>query len=152
MKDEKRPVRGSVGGFYKRFRHPAALPSGGCLRVKLWVKLRIAAAIYLSIFKKYPGIEQVVLYGSRAKGKYRTGSDIDLSLMTDNTFTRTDLLRIAGDFDDSDMPYFVDVSIYRKLSNPDLKAHIDRVGKILYSNPLAHPTVQKSNKNWTKVQ
>jgi hypothetical protein len=31
------------------------------------------------------------------------------------------------------MPYFVDVSIYDRLSNPDLKAHIDRVGKVLYS-------------------
>ena len=86
-----------------------------------------------SIFQKYPGIKQVVLYGSRAKGKFRTGSDIDLSLKTDNTFTRSDLLHIAGDFDDSDIPYFVDVSIYDKLSNPDLKAHIDRVGKVLYA-------------------
>jgi len=85
-----------------------------------------------SIFGKYPGIRQVVLYGSRAKGNYRNGSDIDLSLKTDDTFVRADLLRIAGDFDDSDMPYFVDVSIYDKLSNPDLKAHIDRAGKILY--------------------
>ena len=85
-----------------------------------------------SIFRKYPGIRQVVLYGSRAKGNYRNGSDIDLSLKTDDTFARADLLRIAGDFDDSDMPYFVDVSIYDKLSNPDLKSHIDRVGEILY--------------------
>ena len=38
MKDEKRPVRGCVGGLYKRLRRPAALPSGGCLRVILWVK------------------------------------------------------------------------------------------------------------------
>jgi uncharacterized protein len=36
------------------------------------------------------------------------------------------------DFDDSDMPYFVDVSVYTELSNPDLKAHIDRVGVVLY--------------------
>jgi predicted nucleotidyltransferase len=86
-----------------------------------------------SIFRKYPGIRQVILYGSRAKGKYRNGSDIDLTLKTDDTFTRTSLLRLAGDFDDSDMPYYVDVSIYDKLSNPDLKAHIDRVGKVLYS-------------------
>jgi len=86
-----------------------------------------------SIFIKYPGIKQAVLYGSRAKGKYRTGSDIDLTLKTDNTFTHTNLLRIGNDFDDSDLPYFVDVSIYDKLSNPDLKAHIDRVGKVLYS-------------------
>jgi len=85
-----------------------------------------------AIFRKYPGIKQAVLYGSRAKGKYRNGSDIDLSLITDNTFTRSELLHITGDFDDSDIPYFVDVLIYDKLSNPDLKAHIDRVGKILY--------------------
>ena len=86
-----------------------------------------------SIFRKYPGIQQAILYGSRAKGNFRKGSDIDLTLKTDGTFTRTDLLRIAGDFDDSDMPYFVDVSIYEKLSNPDLKALIDRVGKVQYS-------------------
>jgi len=86
-----------------------------------------------AIFRKYPGIKQAVLYGSRAKGNYRTGSDIDLALMTDGTFTRTDLLRIAGDFDDSDMPYMVDVLVYGDLSNPDLKAHIDRMGKVLYS-------------------
>jgi len=86
-----------------------------------------------SIFRKYPGIRQAIIYGSRAKGKYRKGSDIDLTLMSDNTFTRTDLLRILNDFDDSDIPFFVDVSIYEKLSNPDLKAHIDRVGKVLFS-------------------
>jgi predicted nucleotidyltransferase len=86
-----------------------------------------------SIFRAYPGIKEAVLYGSRAKGKCRRGSDIDMSLKTDETFTHTDLLRIAGDFDDSDIPYFVDVSIYDQLSNPELKAHIDRVGKVLYS-------------------
>jgi predicted nucleotidyltransferase len=86
-----------------------------------------------SIFRKYSGIKQVVLYGSRAKGNYQNGSDIDLSLKTDDTFAHKDLLNITGDFEDSDMPYFVDVSIYNNLSNPDLKAHIDRVGKILYT-------------------
>lgn len=85
-----------------------------------------------SIFRKYPGVKQAVIYGSRAKGKYKRGSDIDLSLKTDMSFVHADLLRIGNDFDDSDIPYFVDVSIYEKLSNPDLKAHIDRVGKILY--------------------
>ena len=90
-----------------------------------------------SIFRKYQGIKQAILYGSRAKGKFRIGSDIDLSLKTGDEFTFTELLRITGDFDDSDMPYFVDVSIYDKLSNPDLKAHIDGVGKVLYSAPIA---------------
>jgi predicted nucleotidyltransferase len=85
-----------------------------------------------SIIHKYPGIKQVVLYGSRAKMNFRRGSDIDLSLKTDSAFTHSDLLHVAGDFDDSDIPYFVDVSVYSMISNPDLKAHIDRVGKILY--------------------
>ena len=89
-----------------------------------------------SIFQKYPGIKQVILYGSRAKGNYKTGSDIDISLKTGNEFTFTNLLRITGDFDDSDIPYFVDVSVYESLSNPDLKAHIDRVGKTIYTNAV----------------
>ena len=85
-----------------------------------------------SIISKYPEIKEVILYGSRAKGNYRNGSDIDLSLKAGDNFSFTDLLRITGDFNDSDMPYFVDVSLYSDLANPDLKAHIDRVGKVLY--------------------
>ena len=85
------------------------------------------------IFNKYPEIKQVILYGSRAKGNFRIGSDIDITLKTENTFSHNDLLHIANDFDESSLPYFIDVSIYDKLSNPDLKAHIDRVGKVLYS-------------------
>ena len=85
-----------------------------------------------SIFIKYPGIKQVILYGSRAIGNYRTGSDIDLTLKTDDTFSHINLLRIGNDFDDSDIPYFVDVSIYETLSNRDLIDHINRVGKVLY--------------------
>ena len=86
-----------------------------------------------SIFRNYTDIKQVLLYGSRAKGNYRNGSDIDLALKTGDDFTFSDLLHITGDFDDSSLPYLVDVSIYDKLTNTDLKAHIDRVGKVLYS-------------------
>jgi len=85
-----------------------------------------------SIFRKYPGIRQVILYGSRAKGNYRKGSDIDLTIKCDDDLDFTKMLRISGDFDDSDIPYFVDVSLYEKISNPDLIAHIDRVGKVIY--------------------
>ena len=90
-----------------------------------------------TIFRKYPGIQKAILYGSRAKGQFRKGSDIDLCLVADDSFTRADLLRIAADFDDSDIPYCVDVSVYGKLSNMELKAHIDRVGKVLYSSEPA---------------
>jgi predicted nucleotidyltransferase len=89
------------------------------------------------IFHKYENIEQVVLYGSRAKGNYRNGSDIDIALRTDDTFTHTHLLRVAGDFNDSDIPYLVDISQYDKIDNQDLKEHIDRVGKVIYRKKAA---------------
>jgi len=85
-----------------------------------------------SIFRKYSGIKEVILYGSRAKGNYRAGSDIDITLKTNSVFCWNDLLRISSDFEDSDMPYFVHVSIYDMLKNSDLTDHIDRVGKVLY--------------------
>jgi len=85
-----------------------------------------------SIFRKYSGIKEVILYGSRAKGNYRASSDIDITIKTTSVFCWNDLLRISGDFEDSDMPYFVHVSIYDTLKNSDLTDHIDRVGKVLY--------------------
>jgi predicted nucleotidyltransferase len=87
-----------------------------------------------ALFKKHPAIRAVTLYGSRAKGNFRPGSDIDITLHTDETFTNKDLLALHDQFDESDMPYFVDVSIYDKLNNPDLKAHIQRVGQPLYGD------------------
>jgi predicted nucleotidyltransferase len=84
------------------------------------------------LLANYPSIRSAVLYGSRAKGSYKNGSDIDITLHTDDTFTHADLLRLMGDFDDSDLPYMVDVSDYRSLRNENLKEHIRRVGKVLY--------------------
>lgn len=85
------------------------------------------------IFRKYGSIRQVILYGSRAKGNFKNTSDIDITLKTDDDFTRVQLLRVINDFDDSDIPYLTDISIYDKLDNEALKDHINRVGKILYN-------------------
>jgi predicted nucleotidyltransferase len=88
-----------------------------------------------ALFKKYSGIREVILYGSRALGTHRNGSDIDITLRTDESFAFTDLLHLMGDFDESPLPYMADISIYQDIENTDLKAHIDRVGKVLYQNP-----------------
>ena len=85
-----------------------------------------------TLLKNYPAIRSVTLYGSRARGSFRPGSDIDITLHTDETFTHKEILQLRDRFDESDMPYFVDVSIYDKLNNPDLKAHIRRTGQPLY--------------------
>jgi uncharacterized protein len=84
-----------------------------------------------SVFAKYPEIEKAVLYGSRAKGNYRNGSDIDLTLMGDG-LTHNQLLRIEREIDDLLLPYKMDLSLYRQIENPDLSKHIDRVGITFY--------------------
>jgi type I restriction enzyme R subunit len=90
-------------------------------------------------FRVFPGIKSVTIYGSRAKGNYRPGSDIDITLHTDDTFTDDDFSCLRNLLEWSDLPYFVDVSIYDKLKNEDLKAHIQRVGKPFYRDGKIAP-------------
>ena len=85
-----------------------------------------------NIFNKHKSLKKVILYGSRAMGSYKNGSDIDITLEVGEDFTDFDLLHICGELDESDLPYFVDCSVFSKISDPDLKNHIIRVGKVLY--------------------
>lgn len=83
------------------------------------------------ILADYPEVERAVIYGSRAKGNYKNGSDIDLTLMGDALDDKT-LFAIAGELDGSPIPHSVDLSIYAKLNHAELREHIDRVGVVFY--------------------
>lgn len=83
------------------------------------------------IFRKYPDIQTVVIFGSRAKGTYKHGSDIDLAVM-DQGITDTLIRNIQSEFEDSSLPYFVDLINYHNLTHSDLKNHIDRIGVPFY--------------------
>lgn len=80
-----------------------------------------------TVFGQYPAINEVILYGSRAKGNYRKGSDIDLTLLGSG-LDLTTLLKIENQLDDLLLPYKIDLSIFHKIENPDLIDHINRVG------------------------
>ena len=84
-----------------------------------------------SIMENYPEIDKVIIYGSRAKGNFNEGSDIDLTLYGEN-LTNNIKSKLAGDLDDSLTPYLFDISIFDKLNAPDLEEHINRVGQIFY--------------------
>jgi predicted nucleotidyltransferase len=84
-----------------------------------------------SIFQKYEQIESVIIYGSRAKGNYKSGSDIDLTL-NGNNINMALLTRIENELDDLLLPYSIDLSIFDKLNQKDLIEHIERVGKKFY--------------------
>jgi predicted nucleotidyltransferase len=83
------------------------------------------------IFANYPDIDKAILYGSRAKGNYREGSDIDISLIGNN-INLSKLLRIETGLDDLLLPNNIDVSIFDNIKNPELIDHIKRVGIIFH--------------------
>ncbi|MCI4443093.1 MAG: nucleotidyltransferase domain-containing protein [Lentimicrobium sp.] len=84
-----------------------------------------------SVFEKHPEIDKVIIYGSRAKGNYRAGSDIDLTLIGNDL--EYDLAgTIDSEIDDLNTPYLLDISIFERLNSPSLKEHINRVGKVFY--------------------
>jgi predicted nucleotidyltransferase len=84
-----------------------------------------------SVFASYPQVEKAVLYGSRAKGSFKHGSDIDLTLKGE-ALTQRLLGNIAQALDDLLLPYTIDLSIFADLNHPDLEAHIARVGVVFY--------------------
>jgi predicted nucleotidyltransferase len=90
-----------------------------------------ALAKFRSVFAKYPEIEEVVIYGSRAKGNHREGSDIDLSIKGVG-MTEAIRARVWLDLDNLNTPYLIDLSVYSLLPPGNLKDHISRAGKTFY--------------------
>ena len=83
------------------------------------------------ILDQHPMIDKAVIYGSRAKGNYKNGSDIDLTLMG-NALDYKTLSAVAWALDESLIPYTVDLSLFEKIESPALREHIERVGKVFY--------------------
>ncbi len=84
-----------------------------------------------AVFSNFPEVDKAVLYGSRAKGNFKQGSDIDLTLYG-NGLSLTILHKIENELDDLLMPYKIDLSIFEQIADPDVVDHIQRVGVVFY--------------------
>ena len=85
-----------------------------------------------AIFDRYPQVEKAILYGSRAKGTYKNGADIDLTLCGGDDLTLNVLCKIANDLDDLFLPYTIDLSIFHDINDPEVIGNIQRVGVTVY--------------------
>lgn len=85
----------------------------------------------LSTLKQFPAIESAIIFGSRAKGTMHERSDIDLAV-TGKALDRHSLAELMLAFDDSDLPFQVDIQLLSDIQNPTLLEHISRVGKVIY--------------------
>lgn len=78
-------------------------------------------------------VEKAIIYGSRAKGSYKNGSDIDVTLVGGEELNIDVLYKIMGEIDDLLLPYTFDLSIFHLVTDRDVIEQINRIGKILYS-------------------
>lgn len=81
----------------------------------------------IQVLKNETKIQDVFLFGSRAKGCAKKGSDIDLVVMGDDLSFR-DICRLGMKLDELDLPYHIDIVHYNSITSKELKDHIDRVG------------------------
>ena len=91
----------------------------------------------IAVFAAVPEIEQVVLYGSRAQGSFKKGSDIDLVIRGESV-NLSQLLKLENQLDDLLLPYTIDLSLQHQISNPELLDHINQVSKLLYEASKMH--------------
>lgn len=90
------------------------------LKIQDWEKI-------FTVFHGTTPLEEVILYGSRAIGNFKNGSDIDLALKGDNLNLRV-LNKIANDLDDLLLPYTFDLLIFNHINHQNLIQHINDVG------------------------
>lgn len=84
----------------------------------------------IGVLRRHPEVEQALVYGSRAMGRHRGGSDIDLTLIGERLSWR-DLQAIEQEIDDILLPYKVDLSLFSQITNDGLRDHIRRWGQPL---------------------
>ena len=88
------------------------------------------SAAVLKLLKQQQGVEQVLLYGSRAMGRNHSGSDVDLCLVAPS-LKLEDVLVLVAHLDDLLLPWRFDLQLQHRIDHPGLLEHIQRVGVAL---------------------
>ena len=89
-------------------------------------------AYMLSVLNRFPEVRKAVIFGSRAKGNYKPGSDVDMAIFGEDVSFRTVARLHALLEEEGPMPYYIDIVDYTHNGHDALKAHIDRVGQVIF--------------------
>lgn len=85
------------------------------------------------VFRRHKNISKVLIFGSRAKGNYREGSDIDL-VAIGNDLEYSQIIKILTEIDDLELLYSVDLLDYSKTIDTPIGDRINRVGQVFYQS------------------
>ncbi len=87
----------------------------------------------ISAITRYPEVDEVVIFGSRATGSCRQGSDIDLAIKGENCNRHIAIALQSHLNEELPIPYEVDVVSYNDIKNLTLKDQIDKTGRLFFS-------------------
>jgi predicted nucleotidyltransferase len=85
----------------------------------------------IALLRQNQKIEKIILFGSRAKGTFNSGSDVDIAIIG-NSVCLNDVLDATIEIEKLNLPYKFDLIVYDRINEEALKEHIDRVGVVLY--------------------
>jgi predicted nucleotidyltransferase len=86
----------------------------------------------IEVLQQHSSIQSAVIFGSRAKQTYKSGSDVDIALYG-RDITDDIVNQISYQLnEETNLPYKFDILNYNSIANLELKNHIDRVGVIFY--------------------
>lgn len=86
----------------------------------------------VEVISKFPEIKKAAVFGSRAKGNFKPGSDVDIAIYGDNiTFDTLSSLHFKLE-EQGPLPYFFDIVDYTHLNHKELKEHIDSAAKVIF--------------------
>jgi len=97
----------------------------------------------LQAISALPQVQRVVLYGSRALGRQRSGSDVDLCLFAP-ALNLGELLELGARLDDLLLPWRIDLQLDHLITHEGLRQHIERAGVVVWQRPQTQgPTAQQ---------
>lgn len=86
----------------------------------------------ISVFESVPAVKKVIIFGSRAIGNYKVGSDIDLAIV-EPEINPESLIKLTVRLNEhTNLPYKFDLLNYDSISEQELKKHIDQYGKLFF--------------------
>ena len=101
--------------------------------------------LIIAASKAIPEIEQLLLFGSRAKGTEKPGSDIDLAIKG-KAVTYDTVLQLSDRLNEQlPLPYFFDVINYHSIQEPRLTEHIDNAGIVIFNRRREYPHISRIN-------
>lgn len=86
----------------------------------------------VQVMRTFVEVDKAILFGSRAKGNYKHGSDVDIAVYGNRINMNTISSIHAILEEESNMPYFFDIIDGTHLKQKELLDHIARVGKVIY--------------------